>query len=128
MVNAKLVVILVLPHVATLGAGIWLGVEVVRRLSHFGDLEQLAVSQAKSSAVFNEPSADAARDVLLRNLNLLDRLGPTALPATEMAADRLVTTPAATGANYYSQDSSGAQRRAASLELSWDPREPWPVP
>ncbi len=91
MVNTKVVVILVASHTVTLGAGIWLVVEVVRRLSHFGDLEQLASSRAAASAVFIEAPGDAAREALLKNLELLDRLGPSALPASELAADRLVT-------------------------------------
>lgn len=91
VMNAKLVAILVASHVVTLVAGLWLGFELVRRVSRFGDMEQLALSQTTASAAFKEAPGDAAREVLLRNLDLLDRLGPSALPATELAVDRLVT-------------------------------------
>jgi hypothetical protein len=83
--------ILIATHVTTLLAGAWLGFQLIGRLTHFGALEELAQSQALASASFAEGANNDAREALVRNLELLDRRGPSALQPTELAVDRAIT-------------------------------------
>lgn len=83
--------LLVLSHIVALGIGSWIGVEIVNRVSHFRDLEHLGNSQKHASVQFAEASTDTAREALTQHLDLLNRLGPSTLPGTELALDKMLT-------------------------------------
>jgi hypothetical protein len=77
-------------HALALSAGLSIGIWFARS-SKPGSLIAISYSEERSRLLASQAPSDVAVGALQRHLEVLDELGPTAAPGTELDADRIIT-------------------------------------